>query len=445
MRACLLPLLSLLAMPAAHGERAADYATGLPLTLGAEGPLHRVELPLAVHAQARPDLADVRVFNAAGATVPHALLHAGATSPEPLPPVAVPWFPLRNATARGAGALDVRVEQDGRLISLRQGTLPVPATAGWLFDLSALGAPAGALRLDWAAPASGFSSQVRLEASDDLRTWRPLADGPLLDLRYGGQQLRQDRLAFGAGRHRYLRLSATPALPLLTGAWVEPAPAQAAPALEWMEIAGRSGAAPGDYVFDLGAHVVARRIDLRLPAPNTVAPVLWQARERRAAEWRDVVRGTAYRLRQGTTELASPPLDVGRQPGRYWRLRVDPRAGGLGGVPVLRLGREPVQLVFVARGEPPFLLAFGRRDAAPAQLPLASLLPGYRPGMEAALPRAATGPARALGGTAAPAPGEEDRPPPDWQRWLLWSVLLAGVATLAWMARALLRGAEPPH
>lgn len=439
-------LLSLLILPAAAlGERPADYATGLPLIPGAGAALHRVELPLAVHAQARSDLADLRVFNADGERVPHALLHESAAPAITAAPVAVPWFPLRSATASGARALDVRVEQDGRLISLRQGPLPAAPEGGWLFDLSAQAMPVGALRLDWAGPASGFSSQARLEASDDLRHWRPLADGPLLDLRFGGQQLRQDRLAFDPARHRYLRLSASPALPPLTAAWVEPAPERAAPALAWIDVPGRPGPAPGEYLFDLGAHLVATRLDLRLPTPNTVAPLAWSVRERRDADWREVARSTAYRLQQGAGELASPPLDVGRQGGRYWRVRVDSRAGGLGGgLPVLRLGREPVQLVFVARGKGPFLLAFGRRDAAAAQLPLASLLPGYRPGQEAALPLARTGAAVALGGTAAPAPGQEDRPPPDWKRWLLWAVLLGAVAMLALMARTLLTHTRAP-
>lgn len=439
MRTLLLPLLTVLALPATAGERPSDYATGMPLRLGADAPLHRLELPLAVHAQARADLADVRVFNGAGEPVPLALLHDSAAPPVAAAPVAVPWFPLRSAAGSGAAALDVRVEQDGRLISLRQGPLPAALPGAWLFDLSALDGPVAALRLDWAAPAAGFSSQARLEASDDLRRWRPLTDGPLLDLRFGGQQLRQDQLAFAAGRHRYLRLSATPALPPLTAAWVEPGPARPAPVTAWLEVTAQPGKTAGEYVFDLGAHLVATRLDLRLPAPNTVAPVTWQVRERRDADWRDVSRTTAYRLRQGGTEVTSPPLDVGHQAGRYWRLRVDPRAGGLGdGMPVLRLGREPVQLVFVARGESPFLLAFGRRDARPAGLPLASLLPGYRPGMEAELPAATPETALALGGTAAPAPGEEDRPPPDWKRWLLWAVLLAGVGMLALMARALM-------
>lgn len=52
-------------------EKPADYSTVVPLTLGGEGPWYRLELPLALQAQARQaDLNDVRVFNSAGSRRP---------------------------------------------------------------------------------------------------------------------------------------------------------------------------------------------------------------------------------------------------------------------------------------------------------------------------------------------------------------------------------------
>lgn len=446
MRALVISLLLGLALPpATAAERPTDFATGMALELSEGQPFHRVELPLAVLAQARPDLADVRIFNGAGDALPYAFASSQAPQLAASPPASVPRFPLKNAGAVNAG-LDVKIEADGRLISLRsQATTATPAVAAWLFDLSALQQPAEALLLDWAAPADGFSTTVRVEASDDLRDWRPLAEAPLLDLRFGGQVLQQKRVDFSATRYRYLRLAGAAALPPLTGSAVVTLPAQAVAPQRWLEVTGRPGEQAGDYVFDLGARLFATRVELRLPQVNTVAPVEWQVRERQRDEWRSVARSTAWRLQRGGADLHSPALETGAVPGRYWRLRVDPRGGGLGaGNPVLRLAWTPTQLVFLARGHAPFMLAFGNRDARPAPLPLASLIPGYRPGMEAALPLAQAGRMVTLGGRNAPAPGLEDRPPADWKRWLLWGVLLTGVGMLALMARALARRGDTP-
>lgn len=451
MRPLLFTLLLSLAVPASAAApaaaRPADFATGMELRLQGEQPFHRIELPLAAHAQARPDLADVRIFNAEGETVPHAFAR-GEAAPAAPAPTAVPRFPL-HAPAGGhdAPALDVKIEQDGRLISLQSRHRGVSGSAAesWLFDLSALRQPAQALLLEWPVPANGFSTEARLEGSDDLKAWQALATAPLLDLAFGGQRLQQKRVPFPASRFRYLRLMTRQPLPALSAAAVDTLPAAALVPERWLEVPGRAGDAPGEYVFDLGARLVATRLELKLPQPNTVAPVEWLVRERQRDDWRSVTRATLYRLRRDGADMASPALATGTQAGRYWLLRVDPRAGGLGsGTPVLRLAWRPSQLVFLVRGTPPFTLAFGQRDAAPVQLPLASLLPGYRPGMEADLPLASTGPAIPLGGRNAPAPGAEDATPPDWKRWLLWGILLLGVGLLAAMARSLLRQSRPP-
>lgn len=437
MRILALALLSALALPVA-AEQLSDYATGIPLTPAPGQAFQRVELPLEVYAQARPDLADVRIFNGDGDALPYAFA-SGDTQPRPSAPVAVPRFPLQ-ATSGGDSRLDVRIESDGRLISLQRQDRSTAPAATWLFDLSALREPVQALTLEWAPATADVSTSVRLEGSDDLHHWAYVTDSALLDLRFGGEQLRQKRIAFPATRYRYLRLTSSSALPLLSASTVEPLPVPALMPERRLDVNGTPGREPGDYEFDLRAHLVATRVGLHLPQANSVAPVEWQVRERQRDEWRSVARTTAWRLQREGADMDSPALEVGAVPGRYWRLRVDPRAGNLGsGAPVLRLSWRPAQLVFLARGRPPFTLAFGQRDARPAQLPLASLVPGYRPGTEASLPLVTAGPARATGGANAPAPGQEDRPPADARRWLLWGVLLAGVAVLALMARQLLR------
>lgn len=92
----------------------------------------------------------------------------------------------------------------------------------------------------------------------------------------------------------------------------------------------------------------------------------------------------------------------------------------------------------MARGQGPWQLAWGRRAAPAVQLPLETLLPGYRAGDENRLAAAHPGPPVALGGRDVAAPGAEDRSAADWKRWLLWGVLLLGVGMLALMVRSLL-------
>jgi hypothetical protein len=138
-------------------------------------------------------------------------------------------------------------------------------------------------------------------------------------------------------------------------------------------------------------------------------------------------------------------------------MKIDQRGGGIGGgPPVLAAGWVPHRLVFAARGEGPFQLAYGSRDAKPAAYAIATLVPGYKDdasldlkpahagerSQAVAIGGARTGTPQALGGAAA------TRERIDWKRWTLWGSLVAAVVLLGLMAlrlgRQMSRPPEPP-
>jgi hypothetical protein len=138
-----------------------------------------------------------------------------------------------------------------------------------------------------------------------------------------------------------------------------------------------------------------------------------------------------FRLRQGDSEVNSPPISVNAGTPRYWRLHTDARTGGLGaGSPRLRAGWLAQQIVFAARGGGPFVLAYGSATAVSSALPIETLVPGYEtpaaPAIGIAAPASAD--VAALGGA------DRLTAPIDAKRWLLWSTLVLGVIVLGWMA-----------
>lgn len=67
-----------------RAERPQDYARGVELAVEGQSPWYRLPLPEAVYSQsAWPDLRDIRVFNAQGASLPFAL--DTTTPPAPAP------------------------------------------------------------------------------------------------------------------------------------------------------------------------------------------------------------------------------------------------------------------------------------------------------------------------------------------------------------------------
>ncbi len=436
----------------AHAQPAADFAYHLPLSTPVAAPFYRVELPPAVYEGAlRADLGDLRVLDAAGAPVPMAFLAPPPAARESAPAVPLPIFPLRvDRERRDLDDLTLEVRRDGTGTTVdlrtRDGTAVTgERLAGYLIDAGELNAPAAALTLDLPADAN-LSTRVKVEGSDDLATWRTLnASTPVLALAFGGRRLTLDRVDLRAGATRYLRLTTVPGQPMLE---IDGARAQFAerpidaPRASRSVVGVADAANPGDYVFDLQGAFPVDRVTVELPEINTVAPVQLYHRNDAKAPWQFAGAAVLYRLRQQDADVANPPLAVATPPGRYWRVAVDARAGGLGGrPPTLVTHWMPQSLVFAARGGGPFELAYGSAQAKPVALPIATLVPGFDARRTpATMAIAKPGAARTPPALAAL------RQPVDVRRWALWVALVVATLVLGFMAYALvkqMRGAPP--
>ncbi|HET9469809.1 MAG TPA: DUF3999 family protein, partial [Usitatibacter sp.] len=95
----------------AAADSPGDYASGAPLTPAGPDALQRFALPFEAYRDARRDLADVRVFNAKGESVPIAVAAEPETAKEAARTVALPQFAVSTlAATRGApGGTEVTV------------------------------------------------------------------------------------------------------------------------------------------------------------------------------------------------------------------------------------------------------------------------------------------------------------------------------------------------
>jgi hypothetical protein len=176
----------------------------------------------------------------------------------------------------------------------------------------------------------------------------------------------------------------------------------------------------------VGARLPIERINLRLPELNTVLAVELQSRRQPQDPWHHVASRQLYRINTADGELRNEPIDIATDSDRYWLARTVDRSGASTANPLrLQVAWTPSDLVFLARGEGPFIVAYGSALAPAAETDLSS--------MPAAVTvmRATLGARRELGGAARLAQPAAKFP---WKRALLWAVLAMGVCLLAWMA-----------
>jgi len=449
----------LLAAPALAGNalRPENFAYRSTITPGAGAPFQQLVLPLAVYqGSTRPDLADLRVFNGQGEVLPYALQRSRGQSEALLSEKPVPFFPLQtaNRTPADTGDISVSVRQgrDGTLVAVRQ-SAGQPATEaaprGAVIDASQL-KNVRSLRLV-VGPSKLSFHPYTIDSSDDLQNWHVLkADAQLVHLEHAGQRVDRNSAEWSGNAGKYLRLL-----------WADP---QQAPAIQsvllgtvetkvdqpqriWSDPLPGAVIQANTYEYALPGQLPLEKLRINLPQINSLAPVDIQregiARSRHhhrqppENSWGSLAHTVVYRLQSPLGEVASADISLSGGVEHRLRLVLDGRSGGIGATPPsLQVGFVPQVLVFLARGEGPYVLAWGANDVEPAALPVATLLPGYDG--RSALP-AATASLVPLSTPAQAAPVASAAAPVTSSKWLLWSVLLVGLLVLASMARTLTR------
>lgn len=455
-------LLAVLLGSAAAAEaplRPESFAQRSGIKLGGAGPYYQVALPLAVYAGARrADLGDLRVFNGQGEALPHALLRNAAQQAETKrSELAAPFFPLLLPASAAEGDVSVTVRQgtDGTLVAVqrsapeaRSGTL----VRGVVVDASQLPGGIRSLRLV-TAPSLVPLHRYVIESSPDLQRWRLLKrDAQLVHLEHRGHRIDQDAVEWDSPADRYLRLlwadpGQAPEISAVRLGVVETTYRQ--PLRIWSADIAPASVQGGIYDYAWAGQLPLDKLRINLPQVNTLAPLAIQRqvtrlsrhRQRAESHWETLSRTVAYRLQSPQGEVRSDDIALHAGVENRLRLALDAQGGAIGSEPPkLQIGFVPHVLVFLARGEGPFVLAWGASGLEPADLPVATLIPGYDGlGSLSAAPASLAALGSPAGASAASADGAAAADAGVPARWILWAVLGVGLLVLGFMARALTR------
>lgn len=464
LRSAVAALLAAAALAAPACAEDAAYRYSAPIELQQDAPFVQLPLPASAYGRSlRTDLQDLRIVDSRGERVPFAVLAPRAGRPQMTKQqrdAQLYALPARPA-AGAAWPSPVEVTVEGERISVKRRHGPgegastdAGAAPGWLFDLGEReprDPPPRQLRLQWSGPAV-FSATFDLETSDDLRQWRPAGSGQVMALASAAGPLTQPGIMLPESPTRFVRLVWADAgtAPALTGATVVAEQRQSvaldAPTLLVLspgaEPAGKASSAEDArraLHFDLGGVLPLVQLDLQLPPGTRVVPVRVQARASADEAWRELAQAVFYRLERGAAVSASPALSL-QATVRYLRVIPDERAAALDATQTrLAVQAQLASLVFAAQGQPPFSLLAGAGKAQGSALPIGTLVPA----LDDERPRfgkAALGAWSEVEVVARRA--ESAQRLARMRPWLLWAVLLAGVAGLGFMVWRLLRSAK---
>jgi len=422
-----------------------DYAQGIDIVAPSGMPLIEMTLPDAVYLTVtRADLGDMRVFNADGQPVPHALCTAQSRAEPTITEHSLPVFELRDApeVANGRSRIEVQTAA-GTQVNVQEAGSDKPAAVNGrihIIDARDSKEPIRAIQFDWQSPDGASQAQVSIEASDDLDQWRVLVPAStLLRATSGEQELKRERIELPARAYNYLRVQRTDAGPPLTIAGVTAERVGAALEFDpaWFMATNHVTDDIEVLFYDTGRRAPVTYARLRLPQENSSVRVTLHSRDDAKAPWSERWDGEAYRIVTDTQRRESPPAQFAATSDRYWRLKIakDPQ---LYRATVLELGYRPARLRFLAQGSGPFTLAYGSRRAevSPASACDALLADFGSAERSKLVAEGSLQVARVLGGDTALRPVPKQTPV---RLVVLWSVLIVGVGLLVAMALALLK------
>jgi hypothetical protein len=193
------------------------------------------------------------------------------------------------------------------------------------------------------------------------------------------------------------------------------------------------------YEYDSSAMYPVDQVRLQFSEKNTLVTAGIFSRSDNTEPWRYRQGGSLYNLGEDAMSLVQDTVSIEPVSDRYWRVEI---VGGMSGDAgaVLEMGWIPHDLLFVAQGDGPYMLAYGSarlgNEALPGGMP--ELLTAMaKKDAEQLLKTATPGAEVELGGVGQRIPAP---PPLPWKKWVLWGVLVIGVGIIAWMAVSLGRG-----
>jgi hypothetical protein len=445
MRALLLALVvGLLAVIPANADlHQEQFAYGLPLPVTGEQAFYELELPLAVYQRSlRDDLGDLRVFNAAGQIVPHALRRpTNQTLSQAVVSTDLPFFPLADQTSQPDEDLAIHVDRSatGTVVDVRSGGLqsstPAVEERSYLLDAGALKEKIEMLELLWPPETPAFLADVVIETSIDLLKWRHLQTAAVARLSYQDYRLDQNKIKFSSANSRYLRLSWSSGQPSVQLAGVRVLEVQQysikRPAQRHLVLTAVP-AAERRYSIDLQGALPVSAVNISLPDKNGLAAVRLYSSPTFKGKLRERWRGLVYNLKTKDSSLSNPGINLPSWRQRYWQLKLDASEAALGAPPQIEFTWQPDRLVFLAQGEGPYLLAYGNPNAETTSFPLADLLKysGSRVHPQPVQPGAVI----ALGGA-----DRHSASSFPWKEYSLWGILGLGVLLIGGMSFSLFR------
>ncbi len=452
----------------AQSDLPKDYSHSMMLDAQGKSGVVALRLPLNFYQYAHAaNLADMRLFDAEGKKVAFALHQPSIPAVQHSTNLRSKIFPLYGAQSGEADKLDFAVDvqrnsqgvvTSAKIRNNEGGKATNTKLQALLLDFGLadkLEAPLiDSLQIQLPSDKTEYAAQVWLAVSDDLQHWETLAAS---DIRWLANQqnerLVQDRIQFEARRFRYARLTwaSGEALAFANVNARALSVSTSGPQLESIAIPAEKGKFAQDIQYKVAPAIPVEKINLLFTQPNVVLPaqlgtyrLLPKVKAGQAEHWEFMpqMSNVFYQIEQNGQTRRSSEMSIPISHYATWVVRM-PEGNPLAQdkLPQLKISWQAASMIFLASGKGPYQLAFGRDNVNSAASEMANVAPNFSIDELAKLEQIKAGVLQinpsfvASGANATEKLGAEARQ----RSYLLWGILLAGVAVMGGMVWRLVK------
>jgi hypothetical protein len=430
--------------------RLSDFASRYELDASADGRIYRLRLTPEVFSGLESSYGrDLAAFDSGGNALPFIVrdvsvpysweTERGEASPADSARIRVPFFALPESNGGDATILGVTVNTEDFSQTLEiSGGRPRKKTAGrFLADLSGLADSddIAGYRLEVALGGEAdVAAYADVYLSDNLSDWRKAAaKAPLMRLTSGDDRLSSGFVNIDSPEPaKYLMLAAdSPVAPESFFISVIKRAKETRIEYDSHRFTGRAEASSRAVVYDTGGVFPADGVNFILSAPGIYAASV--SSRPPGGNWKIEGNMKLSLIRNDSGESRNAIMPLRESDSRYWRLEAQnafPRP------PEMLLYWRPKEIVFMAQGGGPYILALGslenfRSLASPALID--SALSQIEPAdiLETKIARSIE--------VAQDAPEKEAPKETSWPKYLVWGILTGAALLFSWIAWRLIR------
>lgn len=343
-----------------------EFYAGSKILVKEDKPLQQILIPYSIYdAVKSQNLNDIRVFNANGGLVPHRVTMQKQDSQTSIKTLS---YAKLTSNSDGLENLIEKYKSSGVDISLSLRAMDATTTSSsvdvYIGEIGDLEGKATELKLDWQLNqevSTFFLADV--EITDDFKNWKTVAkDVNLAQLKTNDAIVKHNQIKLSQFGMKFYRLSIRgERRPDIKSIALLVSQQQEIPYSMTIDVLGEHDESNKQITYyQQPTKIIKKQLKVQIPENNVMADCRVYSRDSDDNHWTLRGSGTVYKITNNGKDLNNELIELTASSDREWKLEVITRGSGFEQQPpVVNFLWQPHVLTFVARGDSPFVLAYG--------------------------------------------------------------------------------------